>query len=93
VAVTGRWTVTLDRAPALARLPAALNRITQGSFSISSESGQDDPDFLLVHDRSDGGCWLWRFAYGLRFVEATEPVEGDDNRGVNDVRNRKLLGP
>jgi hypothetical protein len=29
---------------------------------------------VLIHDRHDGACWLWRFAYGVRFVMATEPV-------------------
>jgi|SRR5580658_7660066 hypothetical protein len=90
VGVSGRWTVALDAEPALLRLPTALERLTHGHFSICCEAGEDEPDFLLVHDRLDGGCWLWRFAYGMRFVEATEPVEID---GVNGLGNRKLLGP
>ena len=32
------------------------------------------PDFLLIHDRFDGACWLWRFSFGRRFIEASEPV-------------------
>jgi hypothetical protein len=33
---------------------------------------------------------LWRFAYGLKFVMATEPVSGDD--GMNNAENRNLRG-
>ena len=51
------------------------------------------PDFLLVHDRRDGACWLWRFAYGLHFVEATGPISGDDSGSIGGTGNQKLLGP
>ena len=90
--VSGNWTVTLDAEPPLLQLKAALDRITKGQFSISSSSGDADPDFLLVHDRRDGACWLWRFEYGLRFVEAVDAVSNND-RGTDQAENRKLLGP
>lgn len=86
--VSGNWTVTLDAEPPLVQLKTALNRVTKGQFSISSESNDTDPDFLLIHDRRDGACCLWRFEYGLRFVEATDPVTSADQ-----APNRKLLGP
>ena len=91
MAVSGSWTVTLDREPQVMNLPAALEDLTLGQYAIASRSHNTEPDFLLVHDRRDGACWLWRFAYGLRFVMATEPVSGDD--GMNNAGNRKLLGP
>lgn len=92
IGVSGNWTVTLDAEAPIVQLRAALDRVTQGQFSIASESTQNNPDFLLVHDRRDGACWLWRFEYGLRFVESTEAVMGDD-RGSGPAENRKLLGP
>ncbi|MEO7414469.1 MAG: hypothetical protein ABIZ81_14045 [Opitutaceae bacterium] len=89
--VSGNWTVTLDVEPPLVQMKAALDRITKGKFSIAS-SADVDPDFLLVHDRRDGACWLWRFEYGLRFVEAIDAVSNND-RGTDQAENRKLLGP
>ena len=74
VAVSGGWTVALDRVPALERLPAAVARLTDGRFAICAEENESQPDFLLIHDRRDGACWLWRFSFGLRFVAATEPI-------------------
>lgn len=74
VGVTGNWVVTLDSLPALLALPSALERITQGQYKISTPDSDGVPDFLLVHDSHDGSCWLWRFPYGLRFVESTDPV-------------------
>src|SRR3954468_13271543 len=90
--VSGNWTVTLDVEPALLQMKASLERITKGQFSVVSNSAGTDPDFLLVHDRRDGACWLWRFQYGLRFVEATDAVRNDDH-GTDQAENRKLLGP
>lgn len=90
--VSGNWTVTLDAEPPLLQLRSALDRITKGQFSISSQAADADPDFLLVHDRRDGACWLWRFEYGLRFVEAIDAVSNND-RGTDQAENRKLLGP
>jgi hypothetical protein len=90
--VSGNWTVTLDSEPPLVQMKATLDRITKGQFSIASGTGEVDPDFLLVHDRRDGACWLWRFEYGLRFVEAIDAVLNND-RGTDQAENRKLLGP
>lgn len=74
VGVTGNWVVSLDSSPLLNTLPPMVERITQGQFSISSDSIDVIPDFILINDSHDGACWLWRFSYGLRFVESTEPV-------------------
>jgi hypothetical protein len=49
------------------------------------------PDYLLVHDRRDGTCWLWSFADGMRFIEASEPVL--DGNGFDDAEKPRLLGP
>lgn len=73
VAVAGPWTVLLDPLPPLVNLPDTLDRVTGGRFGVSAER-DGEPEFILVHDRRDGACWLWRFAYGLRFVMAHEPV-------------------
>lgn len=74
VGVTGNWTVTLDPAPLLNELPCAVEKVTLGQFGIASRTGDEEPEFVLIHDRRDGACWLWRFAYGLRFVTAIEPL-------------------
>ena len=39
------------------------------SFDVASM-----PEFMLVHDRYDGSCWLWDYAHGRRFLEANDPV-------------------
>lgn len=88
MAVGGSWTVSLEEVPPVMKLPVALYRLTQGRFSIISPARDVPPDFLLVHDRRDGTCWLWSFADGLKFIEAVEPV----NEGA-DVPDQKLLGP
>jgi hypothetical protein len=94
VAVSGNWTVTLDADAEIADLSDRIDELTQGRFPISSEYDERLPDFLLIHDRRDGACWLWRFAYGLQFVEATEPVTGGDDSGaIGGSGNQKLLGP
>ncbi len=93
VAVSGNWTVTLDAESPIADLPDRVDLLTHGQFSMVSEWAERLPDFLLVHDRRDGACWLWRFAYGLQFVEATEAISGDDSDSVGGSGNRKLLGP
>lgn len=79
VGVTGSWTVTLDPEPLLAELPCAVERVTFGQFAIASRTNKDEPEFVLIHDRRDGACWLWRFAYGLRFVSAVEPLIAEDD--------------
>ena len=90
VGVGGSWTVSLDATRPATLLPEALDRMTHGEYSITSPSVEEKPDFLLVHDRRDGACWLWSFLDGLRFVEAVEPTNGGD---WNDTEERKLLGP
>ncbi len=92
MAVSGSWTVTLDPASAISQLPAALARVTLGQFTIASHGRDIEPDFMLVHDRRDGACWLWRYSYGMRFVESTEPIVADMS-GTDGAENRKLLGP
>jgi hypothetical protein len=95
VGVGGSWTVSLDAVRPVSLLPKLLERVTHGQFGISSANRHAMPDFLLVHDRRDGACWLWSFADGLRFVEAPEAVtsSGDDDGGWNDAEKPKLLGP
>ena len=94
VAVSGNWTVTLDSEPPISDLPERIDELTQGRFPIASENEDRLPEFVLIHDRRDGACWLWRFAYGLQFVEATEPlIGGDDHGSTGGSANRKLLGP
>lgn len=96
VGVSGNWTVTLDSSPPILDLPDKIDRLTHGRFPIVSHIEDKLPDFLLIHDRHDGACWLWRFAYGLQFVEATEAVTGDDDGDSGHTggsENRKLLGP
>jgi hypothetical protein len=94
--VSGSWTVALETAAPWRQLSAALDRLTCGQFSIVSDARGVDPDFMLVHDRLDGACWLWRFGFGLKFVEATEPVanEGSDGGQMGgELGDRRLLGP
>jgi hypothetical protein len=79
IGVCGNWVVTLDEETTIADLPGEIDRITQNQYSIASESSDAVPDFLLVHDTHDGSCWLWRFGYGLRFVESTDAIrEGSE---------------
>ena len=64
-----------------------------------SAEREAEPEFLLVHDRRDGACWLWGFAFGMRFVSATEAIVGFSGGGSEDEAagsggsNQKLLGP
>ena len=88
--VGGSWTVSLDATHPATLLPEAVERITRGEYSIVSAPGEPSPDYLLVHDRRDGACWLWSFLDGLRFIEAVEPTTGDG--GEWDDAERKLLG-
>src|SRR3954462_4971070 len=78
VGVGGSWTVSLDATEPASLIPNMLEKLTQGRFSIETETRHATPEFLLVHDRRDGACFLWSFADGLRFIEAVEPVMGDD---------------
>jgi hypothetical protein len=92
VGVGGSWTVSLDATQPASLLPGLLEPLTQGNYSITSTGADMPPDFLLVHDRRDGACWLWSFAEGLRFVEAIEPIRGDSD-WRDDADQPKLLGP
>ena len=91
IGVGGSWTVSLDANRPASLIPGLLERVTHGQFSITSTGPDQTPEYLLVHDRRDGACWLWTFAEGLKFIEATEPVwAGDTSDGVE---RPKLLGP
>jgi hypothetical protein len=74
VVLARNWKVTLEAAPLLQKLRGVLERLTENQFSIATESDATAPDYLLVHDRRDGACWLWGFEQGRRFVESCEPV-------------------
>ena len=98
VVLARHWKVTLDATSLLWRLRQILERITEKRFSIVSESEDTPPEYLLVHDRHDGACWLWGYAQGKRFVEAFEPViftAAPADEAVEDEgeRDRKLLEP
>jgi hypothetical protein len=90
VVLAGRWQVTLESAVPLGPLRRVLQQITDHPFNLVSESEETVPEFLLVHDEYDGGCWLWGFEPGRRFVTALHPVEspggcpaegGDEDEG------------
>jgi hypothetical protein len=91
VAVSGSWTVTLEAEHPITALPGMVEKATNGHFSVVSAKRESVPDYMLVHDRLDGTCWLWTFPEGLRFVEAVEPVSGGETGG--DVERPRLLGP
>ncbi|MCC5021709.1 MAG: hypothetical protein J6386_02400 [Candidatus Synoicihabitans palmerolidicus] len=67
--VAGAWTVLLDPLAPMTSLPDSLDMLTQGEFDVNSSQDQES-DFILVHDRHDGACWLWRY----RFVMAQDPM-------------------
>lgn len=87
IGVGGSWTVSLDPTRPASLLPELLDRLTQGRYSITCRGSSCKPDFLLVHDRRDGACWLWTYDDGLKFVEAVEPTQGAD------AETPRLLGP
>ena len=104
VVLAGHWTVMLDEVPLMRRLRQTIERVTSYRFSIASESEGAEPEFMLVHDRRDGTCWLWDFLHGRRFLEASEPVaswgrdDAVENGGDEAVEDGgdggpKLLGP
>jgi hypothetical protein len=93
MAVSGNWTVTLDLQPPVSQLPEVLEYVTQGKYSIASSARDRTPDYMLIHDRRDGTCWLMSFEQGLRFAECTEPVLEAEDSGFDGVKNPKLLGP
>jgi hypothetical protein len=88
VGVGGSWTVSLDRTQPALLIPTMLDELTHGQYSITSADSDSMPEYLLVHDRRDGACWLWSFDDGLRFVESVEPVTGRDG-----TEAPKLFGP
>ena len=90
VGVGGSWTVSLDGTRPVMVLPSLLDKLTHGQYSITSPGPDSTPDYLLIHDRRDGACWLWSFDDGLRFIEATEPTTG---AGWDSAEKPKLLGP
>ncbi|HWL15206.1 MAG TPA: hypothetical protein VNR00_06355 [Opitutus sp.] len=93
MSVSGNWTVTLDLQPPISQLPEVVDYVTQGQFSIASAARDRLPDYMLIHDRRDGACWLWRFEHGLRFAEATDPVMDEVDTGIDGAQNPKLLEP
>ena len=99
VGLSGSWTVALEESAEWHELHAALERLTSGQFGIMSAEREAEPDFLLVHDRWDGACWLWKYSFGMRFVSATEAMvkSGDGGGGDDDAQgggwDRKLSGP
>jgi hypothetical protein len=100
VVVAGHWTVMLDEVPLMKRLLKTVETITDRRFSIASESEGTEPEYMLVHDRHDGSCWLWDYAHGRRFLEASEPVATwggkkgsfDDSGSDGSDSGPKLLG-
>jgi hypothetical protein len=89
VGVGGSWTVSLVPSRPMTLVTSKLDRLTKGLYSIASTSAGSVPDFMLIHDRRGGSCWLWSFDEGLRFVEAVEPGVG----GWNDAETPRLFGP
>jgi hypothetical protein len=79
----------LDSVPILRQLREMLDRVTACQFSVESVAEGAEPEFMLVHDRMDGSCWLWDYAHGRRFLEATEPFSPRDSWEDED----DLLGP
>jgi hypothetical protein len=92
VGVGGSWTVSLDAIQPASLLPGMLDELTHGHYSITAARRDSTPEFMLVHDRRDGACWLWSFADGLRFIEAIEPVSVGES-GWDNAEKPKLLGP
>lgn len=97
VVVAGHWTVMLEESPLLCRLHTMINRVTEERFQIGSRREGLEPEFMLVHDRHDGSCWLWDYLHGRRFLEASDPVatwgSHDDEDLLDDGEGPKLLGP
>jgi len=77
--------------PPVSHLPELLDHLTDGKYGIASTSRDRLPDYMLIHDRRDGVCWLWAFERGLRFAEATEPVIEPEDSGMDGAENPKLL--
>ena len=92
IGVSGSWTVVLETLPPVGTLAAAVERATEGQYSISAGNGPaDEPDYILVHDRRDGECLLWRFArlhaaarHGIIFVAVLKAMEEQYAIAVKD---------
>ena len=83
VVLARNWKVTLDSVPLLQKLRQVLERITENQFSITAESDDGVPDYMLVHDRHDGACCgrhLGRRRGGRRARAASR--EHDGSRGA-----------
>lgn len=100
VVIAGQWTVMLEGLPILRQLREMIDRVTEQRFSVVSAAEGGEPEFMLVHDRHDGSCWLWDYAHGRRFLEASEPAgaragldDDDDLLGPLDGPGPKYLGP
>ena len=99
VVVAGLWTVLVDDAVLLRRLRTTVEKITDNRFNIASPHQGGEPEFMLVNDSHDGSCWLWDYAHGRRFLEASEPtgirgisVDMLDDEDADD-RGPRLLEP
>jgi len=77
VAVAGPWAIGVVETTALERLPDMIDVLTGSRFPMTCDP-EDDPEFMLVYDRYDGACWLWRYPFAQRFLEAEEALLHDD---------------
>jgi len=97
VVVAGLWTVLVDDADLLKRLRITVEKITDNRFNIATAEEGGEPEFMLVNDSHDGSCWLWDYAHGRNFLEASEPVAmgmmDEDQPGDDSDRGPRLLGP
>lgn len=91
IGIGGSWTVTLEATHPMSSVPGLLDQLTHGQYSITATKRDVTPEYLLVHDRRDGSCWLWTFEDGLRFVESIEAVSHDP--GWSESEKPRLLGP
>lgn len=83
--VAGRWIVSLDLKKVEHLSLNELQKVTRGFYSIITNTDQD-PDFMLIHDRATSFCWLWSFTYSLRFIQSPDPVLGSSsNEEESDV--------
>jgi hypothetical protein len=90
IAIGGSWTVSLDPARSAIQIPDLLEKVTRGQYGITSRGPNVNPDYLLIHDRHDGACWLWSFEAGVRFIESVEPTNGSDRDDAEASRLRGL---
>jgi hypothetical protein len=89
VGIGGSWTVTLNPNEPAVLIPGLLDKLTRGLYSITSSDAGKTPEYLLVHDRRDGACWLWSFDDGVRFVESVDPmIDPGEKSQVTDTGQR-----